>query len=142
MTSKTRRATSTTSAVVTVLVDTDVLIWCLRGNIKARRALDRLKCYAVSSVTVMELLQGARNRRELKAIRAYLSREHVRHIVLDEAVTAKAVSFLEKFSLSHGLMMADALVAATARRAGLSLLTGNRGDYAFIPGLKIRRFTL
>lgn len=142
MTSPTRRNTSATSAGAGVLVDTDVLIWCLRGNAKARRVLDRLKAYAVSSVTVMELIQGARNRRELKALKGFLAQPAVTHLVTEAAVTGKAIALLEKYALSHGLMMADALVAATAHRHGLTLLTGNKADYRFISGLKIRGFTL
>lgn len=142
MISKTRPNTSTTKDAATVLVDTDVLIWCMRGNDKARRALNRLKTYAVSSVTVMELIQGARSRRELKAIKAFLAQPQIIHHVMDVPVTVKALSFLEAFALSHGMIMADALVAATARCADLCFFTGNAGDYRFIPGLKIRRFTL
>ncbi|MBZ0167142.1 MAG: type II toxin-antitoxin system VapC family toxin [Candidatus Omnitrophica bacterium] len=123
-----------------MLVDTDVLIWCLRGNTGARRTLDKLKHYTVSSVTVMELLQGVRDKQELRTIRAFLAQKHITHIVIDAAISAKAIALLERFSLSHNLAFPDALVAATAKRAGLTLLTGNRQDYSFISGLKIRPF--
>jgi len=39
------------------LVDTDVFIWYLRGNEKARELFHTIN-FAISSVTYMELIQG------------------------------------------------------------------------------------
>jgi predicted nucleic acid-binding protein len=54
-----------------MLVDTDVLIRALRGNLKAARALDGATERAVSVVSYMELIQGARDRQESRAIKAF-----------------------------------------------------------------------
>jgi predicted nucleic acid-binding protein len=51
---------------------------------------------------------------------------------------AKAVLFLEllhKYHLSYGLLIADAIIAATAIIKGASLATKNRNDYRFIDEL-------
>ncbi|MEL6761822.1 MAG: PIN domain-containing protein, partial [Myxococcota bacterium] len=48
-----------------MLVDTDVLIWYMRGNPKAARALESLPDRALSAVTYMELVEGLRNKAEL-----------------------------------------------------------------------------
>jgi predicted nucleic acid-binding protein len=45
-----------------MLVDTDVLIWYLRGHMGAAGFLDMLPKLALSAVTYMELVQGCRNR--------------------------------------------------------------------------------
>ena len=50
-----------------MLVDTDVLIWYLRGNERAREAIESLPSFSVSVVTYMELVQGMRNQQELSA---------------------------------------------------------------------------
>jgi predicted nucleic acid-binding protein len=55
-----------------VIFDTDVLIWCLRGNAKAARTVDQARRRCVSIASYMELLQGARDGREQKAIRGSL----------------------------------------------------------------------
>lgn len=55
-----------------MLVDTDVLVWALRGTLKAARTLDGTMERAVSVVSYMELIQGARDRQELRAIKAFL----------------------------------------------------------------------
>ena len=49
-----------------VIFDTDVLIWYLRGHEKARRFIEDVahERRAVSSLTLMELLQGCRNQEE------------------------------------------------------------------------------
>lgn len=50
-----------------MLVDTDVLIWNLRGNARAADRLDAMP------VTYMELVQGVRDKSELRALRQALS---------------------------------------------------------------------
>jgi hypothetical protein len=45
-----------------MLVDSDVLIWYLRGHEGAARFLDDPPELALSAVTYMELVQGCRNR--------------------------------------------------------------------------------
>ena len=47
-----------------MILDTDVLIWFLRGNEKATKAVIDSMPFSVSVVTYMELLQGMRNRQE------------------------------------------------------------------------------
>ncbi len=44
------------------LVDTDVLIWYLRGNEKAYKLIHSLNHFCISSITYMELVQGMRNK--------------------------------------------------------------------------------
>jgi predicted nucleic acid-binding protein len=56
-----------------MLVDTDVLIWNLRGNARAADRLDAMPGFLVSAVTYMELVQGVRDKSELRALRQALS---------------------------------------------------------------------
>jgi predicted nucleic acid-binding protein len=48
-----------------MLFDTDVLIWVLRGSAKAARLVDETGDRRISVVTLMELLQGARDKHEI-----------------------------------------------------------------------------
>ena len=48
-----------------MLVDTDVLIWHLRGYAQATRRLDQLGSLTLSAVSYLEVLQGMRNKAEL-----------------------------------------------------------------------------
>ena len=123
-----------------MLVDTDVLIWYLKGNKTAYTVLRDLGQFSISVVTYMEILQGLRNRAELNAWKSFLKNRDIRQILLDHEITTKAMYWMEEFFLSHKLRMADALIAATADLYGLELLTGNYADYKFIPGLTIKMF--
>ena len=44
-----------------MLVDTDVLIWHLRGFPQAARRLDQLDALTLSAVSYLEVLEGLRN---------------------------------------------------------------------------------
>ena len=52
-----------------MLIDTDVLIWYLRGNDKAAKVVERQAGFFVSVVTYIELVQGMRNKQELIELR-------------------------------------------------------------------------
>ena len=56
-----------------MIFDTDVLIWCFRGDPKASRKLDATPHKQISVVTLIELMQGARNQSEQRHIRSFLS---------------------------------------------------------------------
>ena len=55
-----------------MLVDTDVLIWYLRGHQKAQKVLDRLDDFSISSVTYMEILQGMKDKTELRMWKSFI----------------------------------------------------------------------
>jgi len=123
-----------------MLVDTDVLIWHLRGNPQAARWLDRLQPLTISSVSYLEVLQGMRNKAELVAVQKMLQQRKANVQPITEAITRQATELMETMTLSHGLQMGDALIAATALEHGLPVLTGNVKHFAAIPGLIIEGF--
>ena len=123
-----------------MLVDTDVLIWHLRGNPQAARWLDRLQPLTISSVSYLEVLQGIRNKAELVAVQKMLQQRKANVRPITEAITRRATELMEAMTLSHGLQMGDALIAATALEHGLPVLTGNVKHFAAIPGLIIEGF--
>lgn len=56
---------------------------------------------------------------------------------LSEHISAVAVDLLRRYRLSHGLLIADALIAAMALSLDLPLVTKNRRDYTFITELSL-----
>ena len=52
-----------------MILDTDVLIWFLRGNEKATNAVLESMPFSISVVTYMELLQGMRNKQEMESMK-------------------------------------------------------------------------
>ena len=106
-----------------MLVDSDVLIWHLRGLPHATQRLDRLPHLIISAITWLELLQGMRSRAELQAVQKSLAMRNTEQLLVTPEITLRAVALMERLSLSHSLGMGDALIAATALEPGLPLLT-------------------
>ena len=120
-----------------MLVDTDVLIWNLRGNERAANLLDLQRGFFISAVSYMELLQGLRDKVELRELRQAIRFWDARVVQIDEEISARAMFLVEEYALSHGMQMADALIAATAVALGVSLVTANDRHYRHIEGLDI-----
>lgn len=102
-----------------MLVDTDVLIWHLRGLPKATKALDRLPRLRISAITYLELLQGLRSGAELRTIQKSLVMRNAERLPLTPAITERATTLMETLALAHGLQLGDALIAATAMQKRL-----------------------
>ena len=120
------------------VVDTDILIDASRGLSEAvdyLQELERSSRLAVSVVTQMELIVGCRNKAELRALEQFL--RHFRILKINEAICEKAVELLQQYRLSHGLLIADALIAATALSWNYPLASKNRRDYRFIADLDL-----
>lgn len=124
-----------------MLVDTDVLIWNLRGSERARDRLDSMPGFFISAVTYMELVQGVRNAAELRTLRRALRYWNAEILHLSEDISARASYFVETYALSHNLQPADALIAASALCTGHTLLTANDNHYRFVEGIGIDVFT-
>ncbi len=68
-----------------MLVDTDVLIWYLRGHGKAAQYLDTLATFGLSVVTYMELVQGCRNKDEMSRLKKDLAARQATILPITEA---------------------------------------------------------
>jgi predicted nucleic acid-binding protein len=124
-----------------MLVDTDVLIWHLRGYPQATRRLDELGALTLSAISWLEVLQGIRNKAELVAVKKMLAHRAATLLPVSEAITQRAIELMEAITLSHGLQMGDALIAATALDHGLPVLTANVKHFGAVQGLKVEAFT-
>ena len=121
------------------LVDTDVMIWYLRGNENAKALLHSFE-FCISSVTYMELLQGMRNKQELKLLQKMIKSWNIKVVFIDEEISAKALFYMEEYFLSHSMELADSLIGATCTRHGLTLVTGNDKHYKVLKDLDIMIF--
>ena len=123
-----------------MVVDTDVLIWYMKGNEKAYKAIENSKNFFISVVTYMELVQGMRNKNELNNLRRALHVWNSKILYISEEISVKAMFFVEQHYLSHSIQLADALIGATAIMYGLPILTGNDKHYKMLKDLQIKRF--
>lgn len=120
------------------VVDTDILIDVGRGVSEAITFLEQLESgsqLAISVVTQMEMMVGCRNKVELQGLEKFLNRFHL--LKISEAISDQAVTLLWQYRLSHGLLIADALIAATAIAGNYLFVSKNQRDYRFIDGLNL-----
>ncbi len=113
-----------------VLLDSDVIIDILRGRrrvVAAALALDEtgIPTYC-TAISWAEVYAGIRPGEEALTSAFFDARGEV---VLDAVAGRQAGSYLARYSESHGMQIADALIAAAAATAGLRLWTLNRRHY-------------
>jgi len=90
---------------------------------------------ALSIVSLMELLQGARSKLEGRQIQQSLRQLQFRILPLSEPIGATAAALIEQHALAHGIQVADALIAATAIESGHPLCTANAKHFRPIRAL-------
>jgi predicted nucleic acid-binding protein len=126
-----------------VLVDTDVLIDVLRQvetTISMLKSATITASPIISAVTQMELIVGCRNAVELRSLDRFLQSFEI--VDISEAISSQAVQLLHQYRLSHGLLIPDALIAASLLVTGNGLLTKNQRDYRFIEGFNLLPFSI
>ena len=123
-----------------MVVDTDVLIWYMKGNQKAFKAIEMSNHFFISVVTYIELVQGMRNKNELNNLRRALHGWDSKILYISEEISVKAMFFVEQHYLSHSIQLADALIGATVIAYGLPILTGNDKHYKILKDMQIRKF--
>ena len=118
-----------------VLCDTNIFISAFNGRQDTIDQLDKIGLdeIVLSAVTVMELFQGMRDKEELARMKKKIKYYDI--IQIDEAVSEKAIEFIEIYKLSHGLNIPDAIIGATAVVHQIPIYTYNIRDFDFLPGI-------
>ena len=123
-----------------MLFDTDVLIWALRGSKAAAKEIDGDENRFISAVNYMELMQGARSKREQTMIKQFLNELDFTVLPITEAISHRAMIFIEEHALRSGIQLADALVFATACEHSLTLCSANQKHFRSIQSLDSKVF--
>ena len=121
------------------VIDTDVLIDATKRHEDATIFLLKQQVVGIqiSIISAIELVVGCRDKVELTQTQKFLQD----CTVLPVTATSSQIAYqlVESFYLSHGLIMADALIAATAIERDLTLYTRNTRHFRMIPELKINQ---
>ncbi|MCL2722639.1 MAG: type II toxin-antitoxin system VapC family toxin [Treponema sp.] len=125
-----------------MLIDTDVIIWHLRGNTKAKKIIIANIPFKISVVTYLELLQGMRDKNELKDLQKQLKNWSTEIIQINDSISTYAMFLVENYYLSHALETGDAIIAATSLENNETLLTANHKHYSYIPNIQVQKFIL
>jgi predicted nucleic acid-binding protein len=125
-----------------IVCDTDVMIdYWNKKNQRHTFTVDLLENslglnnILLSAITKMELIVGAVNKGELNIINKNVHQFEV--ALIDDSITISAIQLLQEYTLSHGMALPDALIAATAMVLKVPLFTYNSKDFKFIKGLDL-----
>ncbi len=123
-----------------MLIDSDVLIWYMRGNENAKRIVTKAIPFKISVVSYMELVQGMRDKKELALLKKYLKLWGVNIIQITNEISTTAMNFVEKYFLSNSMELQDALIASTSLLHNEVIITANEKHYQFLPNIQINKF--
>lgn len=115
------------------LPDTNVFSKIFGNNGRVKTFVESLNA-VIETTVYIECLQGSKSNREKRVIEKYLTRFPV--IPITPESSAKAVELIRRYSNSYGLLLPDALIAATVLENDLTVITYNIDDFKFIQDLK------
>ena len=113
-----------------ILLDSDVIIECLKGNIAVIEKLKELSQRAViisyTPISTAEIYAGIREH-ERDKVKYFF--DNLNGLPLGNEIGQKAGSYLQEFSKSHHVEIADAFIAAAAFINKAKLYTHNKKHY-------------
>ncbi len=92
----------------------------------------------INSIIEMELLQGARDKKELHVIGKRL--QSFRLLSMHQDIFDLATEQIRNYRLSHNLALPDAIIGATAIYYQIPLFTYNRKDFKFLPDIQLTEY--
>lgn len=112
------------------LFDTNIIIDHLKGKREAtsllRKCIEKDSILSLSLITKIELMCGMRSNEE-EQIKRFLS--EFQQISVTEEIAINAGIYMNKYYKSHGINIADAIIAGTARHLDSKLYTLNLKHY-------------
>jgi len=118
-----------------ILLDTDVLVDFFRGFDKAVAFVNVNNARIIlSSIVVAELFAGVKGDAEQAALQNFISLFRV--VPVDATIGKAGGLYKRDYGKSHGVGLADAILAATAEAANAELKTLNTKHYPMLKGIK------
>jgi len=118
------------------LFDTDLIIDYLRGNETAINFFDSFKGdFHISAISIAELYSEVKGNQERRDLDYFISLFEVHPITKVIAIDAGALR--QNWYKSHGMGLADALIAATADFNQMKLLSLNEKHFGMLNFLQV-----
>lgn len=124
-----------------LLIDSDIIIDGGRGDANAKAFLGNVAAQyvlAISTITRLELLAGCRNPREWNLTQMTVSQ--FVELELTPEISRMAVFLFDRYRLSHGIALADGLIAATALSQSIPLASKNQRHFRYIENLNLQPY--
>lgn len=119
-----------------LLIDTDVLVDYLREQSDAVAYVEGLKNpFLISLITVAELYSGVREGGERATLDGFISVFEL--VPLTASIAVRGGLHRRKYFKSHGVGLADALIAATAEARGATLVTLNDKHFPMLASVHV-----
>ena len=115
------------------LPDTNVFSKIFGNNLLVKQFVESLDA-VIDTTIYIECIQGSKSNQEKRVIEKYLTRFPL--LPITPGSSGKAIELIRSYSNSYGLLLPDALIAATALENDLTIVTYNIDDFKFIGGLK------
>ena len=119
-----------------ILIDTNVFFRIFKSDIILQNYIESLNI-GVCITVYIECIQGSKSNQEKQKIMNYLDNFPLLPITSKNSL--KAIELIDSYSNSHGLLLADALIASSAIENDLTLISYNEGDFSFIQDLKFSK---
>lgn len=115
------------------LIDNNEISEILKGNREVANYVVDLK-FAICAIVYIEAVQGSISNTQKLTIRKLV--DNFPLLPITSEISNRAIDLILKYSNSHGLLLADALIAASSIENNLTVLTYNINDFRFIEGLR------
>ncbi len=114
-----------------IFLDTCIVIDFINGKLDLSKDIIDNSC--INSIVDMEIVVGAKNKRELHTINKKLN--SFKKVKIDQDILTLARELLAKYALSHNMSIYDAIIASTCLIYDLPLWTYNKKDFRYIEDL-------
>jgi predicted nucleic acid-binding protein len=123
-------------SVKSYLFDTDVIIDYLRGNEQGIFFFESYEHdFHTSAITIAELYSGVKGEKERQELEYFMSLFTVYPVTGKIAIEAGILQ--NRFFKSHGMGLADAMIAATAKEHGSTVISLNQKHFSMLDNLLI-----
>lgn len=120
-----------------VFIDTNIVIDYLktRNNESLIEFIDSFDTVYINDVVIMELYQGARDKKELNYIKKKIMKFEV--LNMNQEIISLAREILDRYTLSHNTKIMDALIASTVIMYNMDLYTFNKKDFKYLKQVRL-----
>lgn len=117
-----------------LMIDSDIIIWIMRGNIEIKKRFDKLTAenmglLFITPVQIAEILAGVRKNEKNDT---ELLLKSFNCISIDYKIAEIAGQFMNEYQKSHNISLADALIASATFVRKLKLWTLNKKHYPML----------